>query len=121
MNIMDHHRLLDLIDHPTPDADATRNPVLTHQVMERVRLAQEKAHATARVTTTDSRPWILGAVLVALVALGAPFTGLVGADLLESGGLGEAASLFDADALLELAVGAVIAAAALALSWRRLA
>lgn len=115
------HRLLDLIDHPTPDADAPRNPVLTHQVMERVRHAHATAHVSAHISTADARPWILGAALVALVALIAPLTGLVGADLLESGGLGEAASLFDADAMLELVVGAVIAATALALSWRRLA
>jgi hypothetical protein len=116
MNAMDHDRLLDLIDHPTPDADAPRNPVLTHQVMERVRLAQQKAHTTARVTTVDSRPWILGAALVALLAIIAPFAGVVG-----GGGLGEAASLFDGEQVMELVIGAVIAAAALALSWRRLA
>ena len=116
MNAMDHDRLRDLLDHPTPDVDAPRNPVLTHQVMERVRLAQAKAHASARVTTTDSRPWILGVAVVALLAIVAPFTGMVG-----DGGLGEAANLFDGEQVVELMVGAVIAAAALALSWRRLA
>ncbi|HEX3134815.1 MAG TPA: hypothetical protein VHX44_14710 [Planctomycetota bacterium] len=122
---MDHDRLLDLLDHPAPDADAPRNPVLAHQVMERVRqahaTANANANATARATSTDSRPWILGAVLVALIAIIAPFTGMIGADGIGGGGLGEAANLFDSEQVLELLVGAVIAAAVLALSWRRLA
>lgn len=109
---MDRDRLLDLIDHPAPDADAPRDPVLTHQVMERVR----HAHATARVARPDPRPWILGVVLVALGALAASSSGVVA-----DGGLSEAASLFDGELVLELVIGAVVAAAALALSWRRLA
>lgn len=109
---MDHDRLLHLIDHPKPDDDASRNPVLTHQVMERVR----QVHASARITRPDPRPWILGAVVVAVIALVATSTGVV-----SDGGLGEAAGLFDAELVLELVIGALIAAAALALSWRRLA
>ena len=101
-----------LIDHPTPDADAPRNPVLTAQVMERVR----RAHATAREARPDHRPWILAALVAALIALAGTTTGVVG-----DGGLAEAAGLFDGELVLELVVGALIAAAALALSWRRLA
>jgi hypothetical protein len=109
---MDRDRVLDLIDHPAPDADAPRNPVLTHQVMERVR----HAHATARRVKPDARPWILGAAMVALAGLATSFSGVVG-----DGGLAEAAGLFDGELVLELAIGALIAAGVLALSWRRLA
>lgn len=108
----DSRRLLDLIDHPAQDADAARNPVLTNQVMERVR----REHATARITSHDSRPWLLAATLVALGALATSATGMVG-----DGGLSEAAGLFDGDLMIELVIGAIIGAAALALSWRRLA
>ena len=87
-----------------------RNPVLTQHVMERVR----HAAATQRVAVVDRRPWFLAAALVALIALAAPFTGVV-----SDGGLGEAAHLFDLEQVLELMVGALIAAAVLALSWRR--
>jgi hypothetical protein len=115
-----HDRLLHVIDHPQPDADAPRNPVLTHQVMERVRLSHATAHATshasARITKSETRPWILGAAVVAVIALAATSTGVV-----SDGGLGEAAGLFDGEQMLELVIGAVIAAAVLALSWRRLA
>ena len=111
-----HDRLLQLIDHPEPDADAPRNPVLTHQVMERVRLAHATAHASARIARPDNRPWILGAVVVAVIALAATSTGVV-----SDGGLSEAAGLFDGEQILELVIGAVIAATALAFSWRRLA
>ncbi len=107
---MNHDQLLHLLDHPTPDADVPRNPVLTHQVMERVRYAA----ATQRVAVADRRPWFLAAVLVALIALAAPFTGLV-----SDGGLGEAAQLYDFEQVMELTVGALIAGAVLALSWRR--
>ena len=112
---MDPHadqRLLDLIDHPAPDADAPRNPVLTHQVMERVR----REHATARMARTDVRPWFLGAALVAIIALAATSTGVVG-----DGGLAEAAGLFDEELVLELMIGSLIGATALAFAWRRLA
>lgn len=112
----DHDRLLHLIDHPAPDADAPRNPVLTHQVMERVRLAHATVHASARVAKADTRPRILSAVVVAVIALAATSTGVVG-----DGGLGEAVGLFDGEQVLELVIGALIAAAALAFSWRRLA
>lgn len=112
-------RLLTLIDHPPQDAEPPRNPVLTHQVMERVRhdyaQAQASAQANARAERHDGRPWALGALLVCALALLAPSTGM-----LSDGGLSEAASLFDAELLLELVIGAVIAAGILALSWRRL-
>lgn len=111
-----HDRLLHLLDHPAPDAEAPLNPVLRQHVMERVRLAHETAHASARVTQPDARPWILGAVVVAVIALVATSTGVV-----SDGGLGEAAGLFGGEQVLEVVIGAVIAAAALALSWRRLA
>lgn len=109
---MNQQRLLDLIDHPAQDPDAPHNPVLTAQVMERVR----HEHATARVAQADQRPWLLVGVLVALGALATSATDMVG-----DGGLVEAAGLFDGDLVIELAIGAVIAAGALALSWRRLA
>lgn len=105
-------RLLDLLDHPAPDADTPRNPVLTHQVMERVR----HEHATARTPRRDGTAWLLVTALIALGALITSTTGLVG-----DGGLVEAAGLFDGELVLELVVGAAIAAGALALSWRRLA
>ncbi len=109
---MDHQRLFDLIDHPAPDVEPPRNPVLTRQVMERVR----QEHGTARVARTDTRPWIFGAVVIALIALAATTTGVV-----SDGGLAEAADLFDGEQMLELVIGAVIAAAVLAFTWRRLA
>lgn len=105
-------RLLDLIEHPAPDPEAPRNPVLTALVMERVR----RAHATTREARPDHRPWILAALVAALIALAGTTTGMVG-----DGGLAEAAGLFDEELVLELVVGALIAATALALSWRRLA
>lgn len=105
-------RLLDLLDHPTPDADTPRNPVLTHQVMERVR----QAHATAQIPRTDTRPWILAAAVVALIAVGATSSGVV-----SDGGLVEAAGLFDGELVTELVIGAVIAALVLAWSTRRTA
>ena len=115
-----HDRLLHLIDHPAPDVDAPRNPVLTHQVMERVRLTRATAHATAhasaRIVQPDMGPWILGALVVAIIALAATATGVV-----SDGGLGEAAGLFDGEQVLELVIGALIAATVLALSGRRLA
>lgn len=111
---MDHDPLLHLLDHPAPDADAPRNPVLTHQVMERVR----QVAASQRVAKADHRPWLLGAAVVALLALAAPFAGVVG-----DGGLGEAASLVDPEQMLELGIGtltaALIAVGVLARSWRR--
>jgi hypothetical protein len=111
------HRLLTLIDHPPQDAEPPRNPVLTHQVMERVRHDHARAHAqaTSRAERHDARPWLLGVVLVSVLALLAPSTGV-----LSDGGLSEAASLFDAELVFELVLGAVIAAGILALSWRRL-
>jgi hypothetical protein len=105
-------RLLDLIDHPAPDPEVPRNPVLTHHVMERVR----REHATARIARTDTRPWILGAVIVSLTALAATSTGVV-----DDGGLAEAAGLFDEELVLELVIGALIAAVVLAFTWRRTA
>lgn len=123
-----HDRLLHLIDHPAPDVDAPRNPVLTHHVMERVRLTHATAHATAhatvhatghasaRIVQPDMGPWILGALVVAIIALAATATGVV-----SDGGLGEAAGLFDGEQVLELVIGALIAATVLALSGRRLA
>ena len=107
---MNHDHLLHLLDHPTPDADAPRNPVLTHHVMERVR----HAAATQRIAVPDRRPWLLAVVLVTVIALAAPFTGMV-----SDGGLSEAAQLFDFEQVMELTVGALIAGAVLALSWRR--
>ncbi len=83
-----HDRLLDLLDHPTPDPDTPRNPVLTAQVMERVR----HVHVTAQMAKPDARPWVLAAVVVALIALAATTTGVVG-----DGGLVEAAGLFDGE------------------------
>ena len=112
MNDPMNQRLTELLDHPTPDADAPRNPVLTQHVMERVR----QAHATSQVTHGDTRPWILGAAIVALIILTATSTNMIG-----DGGLAEAAGLFDVDLVLELVVGAMIAATAMALSWRRTA
>ncbi|MBA3698333.1 MAG: hypothetical protein H0W78_05735 [Planctomycetes bacterium] len=113
---MDRDRLLDLIDHPAPDPDTPRNPVLTHQVMERVRHAHAQAQVTTQAPSSDVRPWLMGALLIALIALVTPITGLV-----SDGGLGEAASLFDGDLIVELVIGSLIAVTALALSWRRLA
>lgn len=110
-----HDDLLRMLDHPPQDAEPPRNPVLTHQVMERVRQSQAHAHAQTRDTANDARGWILGSVLVAGLALVVPGTGLLG-----DGGLSEAASLFDAELVVELVVGAVIAAGVLALTWRRL-
>lgn len=112
----DHDRLLHLIEHPTPDANAPRNPVLTHQVMERVRLTHATARASARTARPNAQPWILGALVVAVIALAATSTGVV-----SDGGLAEAAGLFDGEQVLELVIGTLIAAAALAFSWRRLA
>jgi hypothetical protein len=114
MTTMDQHRLHQLIDHPAPDPEAPRNPVLTHQVMERVR----RAHAAEQAPPPPPRvwPWVLGATLVVLAALGMPTTGLVG-----DGGMGLAAGLFDRELLLELVVGALLAAALLGATWRRLA
>jgi hypothetical protein len=108
-------RLLDFIDHPPQDVDAPRNPVLTHQVMERVRQESAAVRARAQGEHQDARPWILGAVLVSALALVAPSSGVI-----SDGGLSEAANLFDAELVLELVVGAVIAAGVLALTWRRL-
>ena len=107
---MDHDRLLRLIDQPTPDADAPRNPVLTVQVMERVR----HAAATAAVPRPSPWPWLAAAATV-LVGIAVPAVGVVG-----DGGLTEAVGLFSTELLIELALGAVIGAAVLALSLRRL-
>jgi hypothetical protein len=106
---MDHDRLLDLIDHPAPDADAPPDPRLTRRVMERLRPAPVMAPERNRHAA-----WLAVLVLLAF-ALAAPATGLLG-----DGGLGEAALLFDAGLLSELVAGAAIAAAAMALGWRRL-
>jgi hypothetical protein len=103
-------RLLDLLDHPASDPDAPRNPVLTHQVMERVR----QAHTTARMAKPDLWLWLVGAVVVAPRAMSATTTGVVG-----DGGLGEAAAWFDEELVLELVIGALIGATALALTWWR--
>lgn len=110
-----HDRVLDLIDHPPHDSDAPRNPVLAHQVMERVRASHAQAQVRARATRQNAQPWILGAVVVSAGALLVP-----GSDMLGDGGLSEAAGLFDAELVLELVVGAVVAAGVLALTWRRL-
>ena len=107
---MDHDRLLHLIEQPTPDADAPRNSVLTAQIMERVR--------RDAVTTAQERPtpwpWLAAAATV-VISIAVPAAGMLG-----DGGLTEAAGLFNPDLLIELTLGAVIAATVLALSLRRL-
>lgn len=53
--------LLHLMDHPARDPDALRNPVLTRQIMERVRAAVAARPAAL--------PWWPLAVIAALLAL----------------------------------------------------
>jgi hypothetical protein len=113
MTAMDQDPLLHLLDHPPGDADAPRDPVLTRQVMERV----QRVHTARASASAGRRPWYLAAAFLAaatLLVLVAPTSGL-----LSDGGLDEAAGLFDRGALLEVAAGALVAGAALALARRR--
>lgn len=110
MNTMDHDRLLDLLDHPAPDADASRNPALTAQVMERVRRA-----GAPQPSPANHSVWLWAALTAALTvaALAVPGSGLV-----TDGGLAGAAGLFS-DMLVELVVGALIATAVLGATLKR--
>jgi cytosine/uracil/thiamine/allantoin permease len=107
---MDHQRLRDLLDHPRPDADAARDPALTARVMERVRHAAAPRPAAAG---HDAWLWGAAAAIPVAAALAVP-----GAGLVADGGLGAAAGLFSGR-LVELAVGALIAATVLGLTRGR--
>ena len=110
MNSMDHDRLLDLLDHPAPDADAARNPALTAQVMERVRHVGAPQPSPANYSIWL---WSALAAVLTLAACTVPGNGLV-----TDAGLSGAAGLFSGMAV-ELVVGALIAAAVLGVTLVR--
>jgi hypothetical protein len=120
MTMTSPHELLQLLDHPHPDVDAARNPVLTAQVMTRVADQQLSARISKPVNQ-PLFPWfIIGAFFLAGIAL-MPNLDLAGVtDVTNDGGLRGAIAFFDPDTLIEIVIGAVIASITLAITWRRL-
>ena len=114
------HELLQLLDHPHPDADAPRNPVLTAQVMARVADQQ----LSARISTPEKTALFLWFIIAAFFLVGIaimPNIDIAGVtDVTNDGGLRGAVAFFDPDTLIEIVIGAIIASITLAITWRRL-
>jgi ABC-type Mn2+/Zn2+ transport system permease subunit len=114
------HELLHLLEHPQPDVDAPRNPVLTAQVMARVADQQLSARITKPVNS-QIIPWIIIAAFMLVGIAVMPNMDMAGInDVTTDGGLSGAVAFFDPDDLIEIVIGAIIASITLVITWRRL-